>query len=539
MVACRTYEPSTSWFLNNWFNIDAFNMSFIPLNGTCTLIDTFASQFTGLAIYNATELDATRWMAVTTAGSRSYLPVSAELLTDPDFACLKNYPVKLDFRSHFATNLDAYQWALDILMEGCNHSLVYSAGYSYTDSTESVFIGGDPAIDIGIGKLSTPFTTLFTVIARILLCLTYIATLPVLADFAVANRAFVFNLSPANSSFIMGNITYPGWPAQAAMFSRVLLYAQNMTWVYGWAEPETAFATVVTAGGCIIVCDGAPNLSWWSRVPVIRLPWPQPTSGQPLEDKFYMSFQTNEADTPKILTALMQGEWLSPNRGAIPMSWGVPTWLSYDFPALQRFYFQTARPNDTFFAGVSGNGYSYAFDMPNFEAYATRAGEVLADIGPNVVDVWDWNLPLDTLASHFQAYNTFAGGQVNLFTYLPKNDTAYNVWTEDGTPVIMTTQSLFYPSPYASPDPIADMVDRVVTALQGKTPPFFLTCYGTLQDPAGPNVDMFTIALGIQAALGQPNDLLPAPLEIVGITDLARLAKLAGQQKREHATNNA
>jgi hypothetical protein len=66
----------------------------------------------------------------------------------------------------------------------------------------------------------------------------------------------------------------------------------------------------------------------------------------------YVTFQTNEGDTPKIVAGLFGGTWLSPRRGSAPVAWGVNPMLARTFPHLMEFYMQTATANDTFFGGT-------------------------------------------------------------------------------------------------------------------------------------------------------------------------------------------
>jgi hypothetical protein len=73
---------------------------------------------------------------------------------------------------------------------------------------------------------------------------------------------------------------------------------------------------------------------------------------------------------------------------------------------------QTETANDTFFAGCSGAGYSFPFEMPNFQQYAQRVGRLTDWIGPDSVDVWDWNIPLGPAL--FEEYSQWAGTSVQV-----------------------------------------------------------------------------------------------------------------------------
>ena len=57
------------------------------------------------------------------------------------------------------------------------------------------------------------------------------------------------------------------------------------------------------------------------------------------------------------------------------------------FPALWNFFVDTATRNDTFLAGVDGAGYVFVAELGDHEqVYESRAGSVMARLGPNVVD---------------------------------------------------------------------------------------------------------------------------------------------------------
>jgi hypothetical protein len=88
----------------------------------------------------------------------------------------------------FASNIAAYQWGLAKLLPGCSPSEVYSAGHSYTDAVETVYLGNDLSIDIGL-------------------------------DLAVARRMFVFNLSPDTAKY----------PAHAAQWEAVVTAVSTVT----------------------------------------------------------------------------------------------------------------------------------------------------------------------------------------------------------------------------------------------------------------------------------------------------------------------
>eukprot|EP00041_Stephanoeca_diplocostata_P025040 m.647415 g.647415 ORF g.647415 m.647415 type:complete len:172 (-) comp22657_c0_seq1:109-624(-) len=115
---------------------------------------------------------------------------------------------------------------------------------------------------------------------------------------------------------------------------------------------------------------------------------PRHDSGQALERKrVYLVFETNEGDTPRILTSQFTAAWLSPNRGTVPVSWAIDPLLGKFFPELWNYYASSATFNDTFVAGIAGAGYVYLDSLgPHMHAYAHRAGVAMATSDVGVVD---------------------------------------------------------------------------------------------------------------------------------------------------------
>ena len=68
----------------------------------------------------------------------------------------------------------------------------------------------------------------------------------------------------------------------------------------------------------------------------------------------YITFQTNEGDTPKSAVGLQHGSWLDPGRGSAKVSWGFNPRLCLLFPVVCEYYAATATPKDSFFSHSSG-----------------------------------------------------------------------------------------------------------------------------------------------------------------------------------------
>ena len=205
-------------------------------------------------------------------------------------------------------------------------------------------------------------------------------------DYAIQHRAFVADLDPANS-------------ADNALLAEIFSKLDPLFDAYGWAHDEPAWTTAVSVNGGTVFCSFAsPNLSFWATFPLPadavggkarRLP--SGDSGKPLDrSKHYVTFETNEGDTPRIVVSAFGSSWSNPARGSVPVAWSVDPVLSERFPALMDYYASTAKPNDSFIGGVAGGGYVYIAHLSEvqLERYATRVGALYAEYGPSVVDTY-------------------------------------------------------------------------------------------------------------------------------------------------------
>ena len=163
--------------------------------------------------------------------------------------------------------------------------------------------------------------------------------------------------------------------------------------VWGWSDPEHAYTNITSNAGGVVFCTfSTPNLSFWRSLSVYygSKPFrvPKHDLGRKLTDKVYILFETNEGDTPRILSSQFTGAWLSKDRGKIPIGWAADPYLGTIFPELWNFYARNTTQNDTFIDGVDGAGYIFLNSLGSHaKAYDMRAGKVLDQSGISVVDV--------------------------------------------------------------------------------------------------------------------------------------------------------
>mmetsp|Transcript_25011 Transcript_25011/g.65223 ORF Transcript_25011/g.65223 Transcript_25011/m.65223 type:complete len:510 (-) Transcript_25011:223-1752(-) len=437
-------------------------------------------------------------MALTLASIEGLVPVTPAVAAA--HPCLGTLPMLRDLRSEpaLANRTSAWRWAIDTLLPRASTSTMMNL-YHY-----------DPHY------LTDPqsHATLTSV------------------DYAVQKGAFFTDLNPAD-------------PADALLLAEVFAPLSPLFDAYGWAHDEHAWTKAVSLGGGTVFCSFAsPNLSFWALLGLDtnggkarRLP-----SGDSKRllnrSKYYVTFETNEGDTPRIVVSAFGSSWANPARGSIPVAWSVDPLLAERFPALMDLYAESATANDSFIGGVAGAGYVYlgALSPPQLEQYAGRVGRLFAEYGPDVADTYGQaNFSVMTAYSRAAAANGVAP-----LAYVTQPLWAYSSYAEDawqcpelnlfdpdtGTPVICTAHdpSLFYRNRNINQsDPGNDLADRIRTVASQYDPPFFITVYGGLKWTASatsPKTEFFTLMHATMADLGED-------FVAIGASEMARLARAA------------
>ena len=315
-----------------------------------------------------------------------------------------------------ANRTSAWRWAIDHLLPSASKNQIFNLNH---------FGEGGAQADATLGNL----------------------------DHAVQHTAFVMDLKPQD--------------AEDVAFMQEIFKSMNPLFdAYGWANDEHEWTRQVSIGGGAVFCSFAsPNLSFWAVMPLPpdaiggkARKLPSGDSGKPLDKtKYYVTFETNEGDTPRIIVSSFGSSWASPKRGSIPVAWSVDPVLSERFPALMDYFATTATANDSFIGGVAGAGYVYlgALNEAQLGRYTERTGRLFATYGPSVADTYG-QANLTTIS----AYTKYAaiGGQTPI-TYVSQPLWAHgtygqdawkcpelNLKSADGTPIICTSNSpnLFY-----------------------------------------------------------------------------------------------
>jgi hypothetical protein len=321
-----------------WFQ-ERKGVEFTKVETLPELVAKFPGKVKGCVVWDP-RLDQTKWVACTLAGLEDLLPIAPE--------CIGRYgdlPIVHDLRGRWNKELEVARWSIDNLIPRASKEVMYSVEFCWSGRTiDSI-------------------------------------------DYAVYRGAYIYSLRHGKRREEEGD-----WQAEQCLAHEVHTLIGPMAAVFGWGEPEEDYCRHVSHHDNYIMCAEAPNLSYFAQIPCERTDWRQPARKDPsqfkLEEKHYITFNTSEGDTPKMAVALMGGAWFDPNRGKVPVCWGInPIFLKF-FPALLEYYWDTATENDYFMGGASGAGYVYPNLLTRPIPYFEQVREYFSKADMHDTDAW-------------------------------------------------------------------------------------------------------------------------------------------------------
>ena len=186
-------------------------------------------------------------------------------------------------------------------------------------------------------------------------------------------------------------------PDEAAALAQILSAYPPLTPVFGWgAMDENTFVRAVTEKGLTVICSGVPNNSFYNRWKASALPLrqrhpPMAEGGVKVEKKIYLAFMVNEGDSIKNAVALQgHGGWLQPERGTVPLNWGVEPAIFERYSGMMEYFYQTATTNDYFFTAAAGWCYAHPNRMTPEMAgeYVEQVNKGLELTDTDYIDIW-------------------------------------------------------------------------------------------------------------------------------------------------------
>lgn len=322
----------------------------VEISGLDALIKLAGDRVKGIIIWDPA-VPATINVANTIAGVRDGVVLSPELAEQ--YRSKWNLPVLEDLRGRFtgaesgSKKNDAYRWAVREYLE---KGLCSSHFLCLFEDACTMRAAGDAG---------------------------YVVT----RDWAVVNRAFTFDLSPWGDELPKDDPNQPlgtDLKTYQMILETVLKQSagKHMTemtgffafWKYsnvsGASKHEpvpTEWETVylISPYNCYqnTISSECYNQSLHSQAPFKRLKQHRPGPVKTVENKAYLCFLMADYDSATPLYDFFPKNWDDPNRGKLPLAWGINPNLIETYPDLITHFYATASPNDYFTSDASAAGY--------------------------------------------------------------------------------------------------------------------------------------------------------------------------------------
>jgi len=404
----------------NWSGADAYwrryyednkGIVFTTLDTPDDVVRRFAGELDGIVLYDP-DLEQTLWVAATMGGLNNCVPMSPEQARR-----FGELPVRYDLRGRWRDKLGPIRWAMDELLPKCRRGVAYSV--------DKLWSG------VSVDSL----------------------------DYAILEQGFVFSLKP-DAEGDEGRLAHDLMDALGPNCG-----------VYGWAEPEHRYCELVSLHSNYIMCAEAPNLSFHHGVPAETARFRQKArldrSKLRLErDKYYVAFMTSEGDAMKIHTVLHGQAWLNPDRGKVPINWGFQPRMLEVAPAMAEYYYGTATPNDYFYCGCSGAGYTYPNWMPEPQPFFEASNEYMKRADLRILDTW--------IHFHRPTYELYLQ-QDGIDCITMPCGPGGPVWMANGKAVLRRYPGLHYYPPGRKPEEIVESIRQATKYVRSK--PGFMTFF--------------------------------------------------------------
>jgi hypothetical protein len=251
-------------------------------------------------------------------------------------------------------------------------------------------------------------------------------------DWAIKNRAFVFDLSPWGDEvpaddpgqrpgtdlktygWILAEMLKRSAGRQMTELAGFFAFAKysNVPGHRGAHDPvPTEWETVwlISPHNCYqnTVASDCYNQSLHSQAPRRPLVQRRPPAGPKLANKAYLAILMADYDSATPLYSFLPTHWNDPDRGKLPLAWGVNPNLVETYPDLIAHLYQTATPNDHFTADASAAGYMNPNrvrreHLPLFVRHNLRFfRETDMTIAPMVLD---WDEPSSAVKDAFREF---------------------------------------------------------------------------------------------------------------------------------------
>lgn len=278
--------------------------------GLATLIDKYKDRFKKMVLWDP-EKEWTWCMAQMICAQQKGIPVTREIKNFLNNELEWNIDCE-DISNKWSTKLEAYQWAIDHLAEGCHKTLSFSAG-----------LRSD-----------------------------YIANPWKIYDYAAASKGFVFYLS--NSK-----------PDEFAMIQKICKKMDyqpgSSTMGYGADQDGDALNNATNPFNVgFMVSDYYANGSFWCSFPRKAFQQRKGKAIEAMPGKIYVSLIWSDGDNVQFDSNQMYNMFKNARRrGEVPVGMTMAASLQELNPVLLEFFYKNLTPNDELVAGPSGFQFIY------------------------------------------------------------------------------------------------------------------------------------------------------------------------------------
>lgn len=262
---------------------------------------------------------------------------------------------------------------------------------------------------------------------------------PGLRDWAVKNRAFVFDADPASESMLLRRVfaMFPaGTPVYGYPFFDTDVYKRS-----GLAINESiAAALVADAGHWLVPTTDAADLSVHAQLgpATAKAKWDD-SPRTPNQDKTYVSFTISDGDAMGYDQTLLRHLHLDDlGSTTVPIGVSISPYLATDAPRVWDWLMTKAPDRVRFVAGPSGAGYAYPYAMADLDGYLDHSKTMLDAVGLRSTWVLDPPLTASPSAAELERFVSRTGPSFLLTDYGGGSPEPPTVSFVGGVPVVHT-----------------------------------------------------------------------------------------------------
>ena len=287
--------------------------------GLATLAEKYKGRFRKMVLWDP-EKEWTWCMAQMICAQQQGIPVTQEIRDFFQNELQWDIPCE-DISGKWVTKLEAYQWAIDNLAEGCHKTLSFSAG-------------------LRSDYLSNPWK---------------------IYDYAAASRGFVF--------FLQNSV-----PEECSMIQKICekmgYRPGSSTMGYGAEQDGDGLNKATNPYNVgFMVSDYYANGSFWCSFPNKAFQQRRGKAVEAKPGKIYVSFLWSDGDNVQFDANQMYNMFKNAKgRGEVPVGMTMAAALQELNPVLLEFFYKNLTPNDELVAGPSGFQFIYG-DSYNADTY--------------------------------------------------------------------------------------------------------------------------------------------------------------------------